>query len=60
MKMKLRAELIFIWKVLHLTRFETEAQENSEMAYLPVARAKQLGRPLKKTTSCKKATELPS
>ena len=26
---------------------------------LPVARAKQLGRSLKKTTSCKKATELP-
>ena len=32
MKMKLRAELIFIWKVSHF-RFETEAQENSEMAY---------------------------
>ena len=27
---------------------------------LPVARAKQLGRSMKKTTSCKKATELPS
>ena len=26
---------------------------------LPVARAKQLGRSIKKTTSCKKATELP-
>ena len=26
---------------------------------LPVARAKQLGRSMKKTTSCKKATELP-
>ena len=32
MKKKLRAELIFIWKVSHLD-FETEAQENSEMAY---------------------------
>ena len=29
MKMKLYAELIFIWKV---SQFETEAQENSEMA----------------------------
>ena len=27
---------------------------------LPVARVKQLGRSLKKTTSCKRATELPS
>ena len=27
---------------------------------LPVARAKQLGRLLKKITSCKKATELPT
>ena len=26
---------------------------------LPVVRAKQLGRSMKKTTSCKKATELP-
>ena len=33
MKMKLRAELIFIWKVSHLDSFEKEAQENSEMAY---------------------------
>ena len=34
MKMNLQAELIFIWKVPHLeTRFETAAQENSEMAY---------------------------
>ena len=33
MKMKLHAELIFIWKVSHLPRFETEAQENSEMAH---------------------------
>ena len=32
MKTKLRAELIFIWKVSHLD-FETETQENSEMAY---------------------------
>ena len=31
--MKLRAELIFTWKVLHLTRFETERLEDSEMAY---------------------------
>ena len=35
MKMKLHAELIFIRKVRTYTRFETEAQENSEMAYLP-------------------------
>ena len=33
MKMKLHAELIFIRKVSHLNSFETEAQENSEMAY---------------------------
>ena len=34
MKMKLHAELIFIWKVSpDLDSFETEAQENSEMAY---------------------------
>ena len=32
-KMKLRAELIFIWKVSHLDSFETEAHENPEMAY---------------------------
>ena len=31
--MKLHAELIYIWKVLNLDLFETEAQENSEMAY---------------------------
>ena len=31
MKIKLHAELIFICKVSHLTHFETEAQENSEM-----------------------------
>ena len=34
MKMKLHAELIFIWKVSHLDSFETEAQENSAMAHL--------------------------
>ena len=34
MKMKLYAELIFIWKFRTWTRFETEARENSEMAYL--------------------------
>ena len=33
LKMKLHAELIFIWKVSHLNSFETEAQVNSEMAY---------------------------
>ena len=33
MKIKLNAELIFIWMVSHLNSFETEAQENSEMAY---------------------------
>ena len=33
MKMKLHAELIFICKVSDLDSFETEAQENSEMAY---------------------------
>ena len=33
MKMKPHAELIFVWKVSHLDSFETEAQENSEMAY---------------------------
>ena len=32
MKMKLHAELIFRWKVCTLTRFETETEENSEMA----------------------------
>ena len=31
MRMKLRAELIFIFRTW--TRFETEAQGNSEMAY---------------------------
>ena len=31
--MKLHAELIFIWKIRTYTRFETEAQENSEMVY---------------------------
>ena len=33
MKIKLHAELIFIRKVSHLARFETEEKENSEMAY---------------------------
>ena len=33
MKMKLHAELIFVWKVSHFDSFKTEAQENPEMAY---------------------------
>ena len=34
MKMRLHAELIFIWKGRAYIRFETEAQKNSEIAYL--------------------------
>ena len=37
MKMKLHAELIFIWKVSHVDKFWTEAQENSEMAFSTLA-----------------------
>ena len=33
MKMKLRAELIFIRKVSHLDSFWNRGKENSEMAY---------------------------
>ena len=33
MKMNLQTKHIFIWMVLHKTRFDTEAKGNSEMAY---------------------------